>query len=675
MRTFTRVMSLSFCLIAPSGALAQHAEEGLHIDRYHTRHTHPHGDKHATSPDRSRFYTNRSSEITLPLPSEEDAFFFVVYGDRTGGPDEGVSILKDAVRDTNLIEPDFVMTVGDLIQGYNTTDPWMNQMTEYKGIMDELLCPWFPVAGNHDVYWRGDGKPEGEHESSYEMHFGPLWYAFEHKDCMFIILYSDEGNPETGSKSFREPANQRMSDEQFTWLKSMLERGSESQHIFISLHHPRWLKGGYGDDWDKVHTELVKAGNVSAVFAGHIHNMRYDPKDGIDYIALATVGGHQGGAVPQAGMLHHYNIVTVRKDQVAHAAVPVGEMMDVREITGAMAREAQQLSRTAPTFDREISIGMDGVVDEAVTVTLSNPTSYDLDVSLFPESQDSRWTAWPDHTHGTLKSGESRGFRFDLTRSASDLDSTFRPLDIAVSMEMLLPGARYTIPKAHHEVPLDARFAPLPRPTYESVLRLDGDDDALRFESDDIAMPDGPMTLECWFRPEGFEGRTGLITKTESSEYGFFISDGKPQFSIHLDGKYRTAGSNDPLITSGDWHHIAGVFDGTEVRVYLDGELVDAVSGMGARTPNSLPLIIGADVDRYGNAMSPFAGEIDEVRLSTVARYSGSSFQPARRHSADADTRLLLNMDGSIGRWVIDAARPDTRGSLTGGARVGPQAE
>ena len=29
-----------------------------------------------------------------------------------------------------------------------------------------------------------------------------------------------------------------------------------------------------------MHAELVKAGNVSAVFAGHIHRMRYDPKDG-----------------------------------------------------------------------------------------------------------------------------------------------------------------------------------------------------------------------------------------------------------------------------------------------------------------------------------------------------------------------------------------------------------
>ena len=73
------------------------------------------------------------------------------------------------------------MTVGDLIQGYNTTEPWLEQMHEYRETMNGLLCPWFPVAGNHDIYWRGPDRPAEEHEQRYEQHFGPLWYAFDHK--------------------------------------------------------------------------------------------------------------------------------------------------------------------------------------------------------------------------------------------------------------------------------------------------------------------------------------------------------------------------------------------------------------------------------------------------------------------------------------------------------------
>ena len=670
----TRSVIAAICLagLGACSALAQHAEDNLHIDPSHTRHLHKHGQPHATSSERDRFHTSRSSEVTLPLPNEEDAFFFVVYGDRTGGPAEGISVLKDAVRDTNLLEPDFVWTVGDLIQGYNTTEPWMEQMREYKGVMDELLCPWFPVAGNHDVYWRGEGKPEGEHEAHYEMHFGPLWYAFEHKNCLFITLYSDEGNPETGEKTFRDPENQRMSDEQFDWLKEMLAFGQDKDHIFLSLHHPRWLKGGYGDDWDKVHAELVKAGNVSAVFAGHIHRMRYDPKDGIDYVTLATVGGHNQGQVPEAGMLHHFNIVTVREDQVAHAAVPVGEVMDVREITGEMAGQARRLGTASPSFGGSVAIGMDGFADDVVTVTVANPTDWPIDLTLMPDSADSRWGAWPDHDHATLAPGASEEFAFRLTRGHDDLDGTFRPVDMVVHMDLLLPGHRYTIPESRHEVPLDASLSPLPQPAYESVLHLDGEDDAVVIPSDAFALADTAFTLEAWCKPDSFSGRTGLITKTEGSEFGIFVNDGKPQFSVHLDGRYAVAQSTEPLLRVGAWQHIAGVFDGKEVRIYLDGELIDATPASGTRTRNDLPLIIGADTDRGGNPMSFFGGQLDEVRLSSDARYGGGKFQPQRRFTTDSSTTLLFHMDGAIGTWTIDSTPRATIGSLKGGARIGP---
>ncbi len=301
----------------------------------HNHHRHRHGGKHETeAPTPARFHSSRTSKIDLPLPAEKEAFTFVVYGDRTGGPPEGVSVLADAVRDTNLLEPDFVMTVGDLINGYSTEDVWMTQMTEFKSIMNELACPWFPVAGNHDIYWRGPDpkkKPVGEMESAYEIHFGPLWYAFQHKKSWFIVLYSDEGDPITGNKTFSKPEAQKMSPEQFRWLDQTLTKAKDAEHVFLFLHHPRWLGGGYGDDWERVHQRLKKAGNVSAVFAGHIHRMRYDgPRDGIEYVTLATTGGAQSGALPEAGYLHHYDLVTVRKDRISLAAIPVGEVMDVR---------------------------------------------------------------------------------------------------------------------------------------------------------------------------------------------------------------------------------------------------------------------------------------------------------------------------------------------------------
>ena len=117
-------------------------------------------------------------------------------------------------------------------------------MEEFRGIMNRLHVPWFPVAGNHDIYYRGPrgvAVPAEEHEGRYEMHFGPLWYAFRHKSAWFIVLYTDEGNPKTGERNFNKPDCQRMSPEQLAWLDETLKVTKEAEHCFVFCHHPRWM--------------------------------------------------------------------------------------------------------------------------------------------------------------------------------------------------------------------------------------------------------------------------------------------------------------------------------------------------------------------------------------------------------------------------------------------------
>lgn len=671
---FASAIGLGLAL-ASGAAFAQHGDDpsGLHVDPAHTRHTHQHNPDHATDDDPARFHTTRTSRVDLPLPNEEDAFFFVIFGDRTGGPDEGISVLKDAVRDTNLLEPDFVITVGDLIDGYNQTPEWMEQMREYKGVMNELICPWFPVAGNHDVYWRGDGRPTGEHEQNYEMHFGPLWYAFEHKNSWFIVLYTDEGNPETGEKNFRKPESQRMSPEQFSWLQDMLGKAEDVDHVFLFVHHPRWLGGGYGSDWDRVHELLVEAGNVAAVFAGHIHRMRYDPKDGIEYVTLATVGGVQRHTVPEAGWLHHFNTVTVRQDQVAMGGIPVGQMLDVREITGALADEAARLAEASPDVYPTIELDRDGSASGVIRVSLENTSSRDVDATVVPDSGDSRWTWSPDHDHGLVPAGASREFLFRVNRQGDPLDSSFRPLDVVVHQDMLAPSRRYAIPDVRVEVPLLLDLVAPARPAVEHALVVDGGH--ARVPSAALELPDGPMTIECWMRGDELSGRTGLVTKTENSDYGIFVSDGQPSFSIFLGNAYATASRDQRVLQPGRWHHVAGVYDGNEVRLYVDGELLASKMANGARRTNRLPLIIGGDVGRRGEANSLFQGQIDGVRISSVARYEGAFFTPERRLASDDQTVLLLNMDGAIGKWLFDESTARATPTMTGAARVAPADE
>lgn len=624
--------------------------------------------------DPSRFLTSRRSPIQLPLPQEEDAFFFVVFGDRTGGPADGVKVLAEAVDDVNLLEPDLVMTVGDLVQGYNEAPEWLGQMREFRAIMDRLKSPWFPVVGNHDLYWRGKGQPpEKENEALYEEHFGPLWYAFRHKDSWFLALHSDETNPATGKKSFDDPETQRMSPEQFAWLAETLQKTKGAQHVFVFLHHPRWLRGGYGDDWDRVHALLASAGNVHAVFAGHIHRMRYDGlRDGIEYFALATVGGAQDGWAPEAGYLHQYHVVTVRKTGIAVASFPVGAAQDPRAITGAISDDVRRLGQSLePRWRGEAALTAGLGVDGACELEVRNPSSRPIELTVTPDSADSRWAFAPDHAHATIAPGRTERVRLRLKRADGTLDAAFRVPEVAVQVDYLGEGLRVPMPLRTWTMPLDLARLPLPpRPSAESVLALDGVDDALLVRAADLDVPDGAFTVEGWMNARAFTKRQGFLCRTESSEFGIFVNDGAPEFSVHLDGRYTTAEAREPQLRANTWHHVAGVFDGAEVRVYVDGRQVARRKGAGKRTKNDLPLVIGGDVGQGGAPGSFFPGEIDEVRVSSVARYAAERFEPARRYESDADTLLLLHMDGMSGPWFPDASAHAAHATPVGGAKL-----
>ena len=623
--------------------------------------------------DDRKVHTSRQGARALPLAKEDGVFHFAIFADRTGGPAEGIRVLAQAVEDTNLLDPDLVLTVGDLIEGYNTTEPWMRQMKEFRDTMNGLKMPWFPVAGNHDIYWRGDDKPPGEHEASYEKHFGPLWYWFEHKNSAFVVLYTDEGDPKTGRKSFNEPETTQMSATQINWLRSSLKEMRHLKHVFVFLHHPRWIQQRYkGSNWPEVHRVLAEAGNVRAVFAGHIHRLHYaGVQDGIEYFSLATTGGHRGRDFLDGGWAHHLNVVTVREDGFEVAGIPVGAVFDTRQFTQERWSEIDALMRLRPTLaSGPLLIKASGEGFGSFRCQINNPTKQPIEVTVSEKRSDGSWYFGPDHQHLKLDPGATSEVEIGYVRRADGLDAYADPV-LRVETDYLLGGRRIAIPARDLALPvaLSSVSGSFWNGLSNQAVHLDGAGDCVRVSSSALAVPDGPFTLEGWLYAEDPKKGQAVVAKTQNSEYSIFLEKGIVSFSVHLDGSYARAESAQGVVKAKTWHHFAGVFDGRELVVFVDGIPGARVAASGRRTPNALPLYIGADPNERGDPVSFFKGRIDEVRLSTKARYVGP-FTPQTQLDRDDATVLLHKLDGRIGPFVPVPGDRAGHGRLLGNARL-----
>jgi len=345
--------------------------------------------------------------------------------------------------------------------------------------------------------------------------------------------------------------------------------------------------------------------------------------------------------------------------------------MDVREITGDFTAACAAQAASGLAWGEAFGFAADGSVAARVRATYTNVTSLPIEITATPISADSRWGFHPDHLHARIAPGQVQAVEFEVARLAARHDSGFRLADLRLETEVLAKGRRYALPVREERLPFLRESMPVPPvPAEEMALELDGAS-AVTIDSGDVDLPQGAFTVEAWCRAEAFEGRTGLICKTQASDYGIFVNKGIPSFTVFLGDDYvqvraRTA------IPTGQWTHVAGVFDGAEVRLYVDGQRVAARPGSGTRKTNDLPLILGADTTKKGAPVSFFKGQMDAVRVGTGAKYSGETFKPVRRVTRDEGTLVMSNFDAALDRQVWNDGTRSEFGRFVGSPRVRP---
>ena len=399
-----------------------------------------------------------------------------ILPDRTTGEDWGLPHLERAIGDLELLKPDAVFCVGDLVQGY-TRDPatWEAEVDDYLSLVNRLDAEFWPTAGNHDVISGARDSEDRRFMDRYRSRFGPLHYAVTLEHGTVVVLFSDE-NLDGGDVN--------ISDRQVEWLEEVLDAAPRNRPIVLLMHRPLWRYRDVG--WDRrVHPMLVEHG-VDAVIAGHFHALHRDPdQDGVEYHLLGVCGG----AIDQHPLTGQFNHLTLLDlgpgDDIHIRHLPAGVMLPDDFVVREDQDRAYRL-KSAKTAKIEGSLPdpWRGFVDATVSLEVRNPLDRPVRVTVEPASAPKPWLV---EGHAFVARTEE-----DIANPATtDLDTPFRltppdPVMIeakaSVSIPLRFVAAATETPPPPPEVRVTLRFedsqnrmVPIVLPRRVSVAREDPD--------------------------------------------------------------------------------------------------------------------------------------------------------------------------------------------------------
>jgi hypothetical protein len=117
------------------------------------------------------------------------------------------------------------------------------------------------------------------------------------------------------------------------------------------------------------------------------------------------------------------------------------------------------------------------------------------------------------------------------------------------------------------------------------------------------------------------------------------------------------------------WQHVAGVWDGKELRLYLDGQLENTRPGVDYCTQLTIsPLFLGADPanSAHGNIAEGFLnGRLRAARISRAVEYT-DSFSPPERLEKTPGTIGLYDFTIDTGHYAIDRSGHGNHGIIMG---------
>ena len=175
---------------------------------------------------------------------------------------------------------------------------------------------------------------------------------------------------------------------------------------------------------------------------------------------------------------------------------------------------------------------------------------------------------------------------------------------------------------------------------FSKALQFDGVNDFVNVTNiTGLNLNGNAATLEAWVNPRAITGPPHTIIRKDltGSDGGYFFdfsNEDNIRFSLGgLNGGNPLASTQSPTVD--EWNHIAGTYDGSAMRIFLNGVQIASVATSGSITTGPDTTIIGNDE----GLTTPVNGTIDELSIWNVSL----SADEIRKHYEKGVLKLNLS--------------------------------
>lgn len=173
------------------------------------------------------------------------------------------------------------------------------------------------------------------------------------------------------------------------------------------------------------------------------------------------------------------------------------------------------------------------------------------------------------------------------------------------------------------------------------------------------------LTMSAWVKLAGSQpSPTGITTKEQgdctNSSYAFEIGGVVPNFTVEGVGNVRTAVDGSALPV-GQWKLLTGVYDGSTIRIYIDGVFVNSTSHTAGIKSTTGSFQIGRQ--KMCSPVRFFNGGIDDVRLYNQAFSAAEVFA---LYKAGEVVRKTTDKTGLVGYWPFDEGTSTIAANFSG---------